>query len=597
MNFQKWLCIGAALFIANFTTVFGQTDNVGSGGAIQFDGTDDYIDFGDVYSDLELPFTISAWVKLDANNNQPGPVFASRNCDPIYTGFRLIVNNNVISMDYGDGLGGNSPAFRRGKNASVDLIAGYWNHVTVVVRGHSDMSIYLNGVDVGGSYSGNSPFTMDSSKPGFGSTAYFASNGVIYRFKGMVDDIRLWNRALAEVEIRNTMCVNLTGTESGLIGYWNFNEIAGNTVLDLSSNHFNGTFVGTPKRVRSGAAIGDVSVHLYQSNWTGQTLTLSVDDQSVTVKNVSSQCKGLQVYAVKKTPSITTGIAIPPTNELYFGVFSAQQFPASNFSLESEATCDYFTREDNSSSPWVAKGNTGTIQRRIELIQSTGVLDFSLGDDRVICDDDHYEITTGLSDNDISIEWSNGATTPSIVVTESGNYAVTARSGCREKEDKISIAFSSMPQPFTLGEDVTTCDVKSIALSVPPSSAADIQWSDGSKGSSLVAKFHGKYWVSVKNGCGEFSDTINIMKPNIPESVIPNVMTPNSDGKNEAFVVREDIGDPIVLKVFNRWGELIYQDKSYNNNWSATDVSPGVYFITLSSPCFKFYKGTLHILE
>src|SRR5688500_16794007 len=190
--------------------LYAQSDPVGSGRALSFDGIDDYIDFGDVYKDLKLPFTISGWIYLDPSNNQPAPIFSNRNCDPVYTGFRLIVNSGVISLEYGDGLGGNSPAFRRGKQANVSMLTGSWNHITAVVKNVSDIDLYLNGINVGGTFTGTSNLTMDSSKPGFGTSAYFISNGVVYRFKGMIDDIRLWNRALSEVEVRNTMCVNLT---------------------------------------------------------------------------------------------------------------------------------------------------------------------------------------------------------------------------------------------------------------------------------------------------------------------------------------------------------------------------------------------------
>ncbi|HTF17910.1 MAG TPA: LamG domain-containing protein [Chryseolinea sp.] len=192
---------------------FAQSDNVGSGGAILFDGIDDYIDFGDIYEDLEFPFTVSAWVYLDPSNTLAAPIFTNRNCDPIYTGFRLIVNKNLISLDYGDGLGGNSPAFRRGKNANVNLITGSWNHITAVVTDVANMDLYLNGVNVGSSYVGETSLPMDSSKPGFSSSAYFISNGVVYRFKGLIDDIRLWNRALSSDDVRNTMCVKLSGSE------------------------------------------------------------------------------------------------------------------------------------------------------------------------------------------------------------------------------------------------------------------------------------------------------------------------------------------------------------------------------------------------
>ena len=40
----------------------GQTDNVGSGRALRFDGVDDFVDLGNTYHDLNLPFSISAWI-------------------------------------------------------------------------------------------------------------------------------------------------------------------------------------------------------------------------------------------------------------------------------------------------------------------------------------------------------------------------------------------------------------------------------------------------------------------------------------------------------------------------------------------------------
>ncbi len=593
------VCI-VVLISSNFNVLFSQTDNVGSGGAIQFDGIDDYIDFGDIYSDLQLPFTISAWVKLDPANDQPGAVFTNRNCDPIYTGFRLIVNNNAISMDYGDGLGGNNPAFRHGKNANVDLLTGNWNHITAVVRNRYDIDLYLNGVNVGGDYSGGSDKTMDSSKPGFASTAYFKSNGIIYRFNGTVDDIRLWNRALSQSEIRDTMCVNLAGSESGLVGYWNFNETNGNTVFDLSANHFNGMIKGNPKRVRSGAPIGDQSVYLYPTSWAGQQLTLDINDQQFTVKDVSNSCKGVHIYGVKKFPSITTGITEMPEEELYFGVFTAQQFPTSTFTIEIDnvSNCGQYIRDDNSTSPWTSEGLIA-LQRRIEFIQAPrpGEIDFDLGNDKVLCDNMSYEIATGLDDSEHTFKWSNGATTPSVTVTASGKYRVQASKGCVVKEDSVTVTFMSTPQEFLLGEDVVTCDFKSVTLTVSALSLADIQWSDGSKGNTMVVNSYGKYWATIQNVCGQVSDTITFFKPVVLDSQIPNVITPNSDEKNDLFVIPGNIGEPVVLNIYNRWGELIHHAQSYQNDWSPDELSPGVYFITLRSPCLESYKGTLRVLE
>src|SRR5688572_6538815 len=95
---------------------YSQHDSVGSGRALAFDGVDDYINFGDRYSDLTFPFTISAWAYLDASGKS-APIFASRNCHPVYQGFRLIINPTNISLEYGDGFGSGNPAYRGGKFA------------------------------------------------------------------------------------------------------------------------------------------------------------------------------------------------------------------------------------------------------------------------------------------------------------------------------------------------------------------------------------------------------------------------------------------------------------------------------------------------
>ncbi len=64
-----------SLFLPSF--LYSQTDNIGSGHAISFDGIDDYIDLGNIYDDLSLPFSVSAWIYIDPETTVAGPVFVS----------------------------------------------------------------------------------------------------------------------------------------------------------------------------------------------------------------------------------------------------------------------------------------------------------------------------------------------------------------------------------------------------------------------------------------------------------------------------------------------------------------------------------------
>ena len=60
-------------------------------------------------------------------------------------------------------------------------------------------------------------------------------------YTGQIDEVRIWNYARTQTEIRRDMCRRLTGTESGLVGYWRFDECGGNTAFDSSGNGNDGT--------------------------------------------------------------------------------------------------------------------------------------------------------------------------------------------------------------------------------------------------------------------------------------------------------------------------------------------------------------------
>ncbi|MCR6637781.1 MAG: gliding motility-associated C-terminal domain-containing protein [Sporocytophaga sp.] len=86
------------------------------------------------------------------------------------------------------------------------------------------------------------------------------------------------------------------------------------------------------------------------------------------------------------------------------------------------------------------------------------------------------------------------------------------------------------------------------------------------------------------------------------ELVIPNLMTPNHDGKNETYIIRDinnyDILPGAKLEVYNRWGERVYRNSSYDNSWDAANISDGIYYYYLKTGCAKDeYKGWLHIIS
>lgn len=85
------------------------------------------------------------------------------------------------------------------------------------------------------------------------------------------------------------------------------------------------------------------------------------------------------------------------------------------------------------------------------------------------------------------------------------------------------------------------------------------------------------------------------------EIFIPNTITPNGDGRNDKFVI-PGIGrfPGSALTVYNRWGNLVYQSKDYQNQWDGNGLNEGTYFyiLQLKTPQgMREFKGWIELLR
>jgi gliding motility-associated-like protein len=121
---------------------------------------------------------------------------------------------------------------------------------------------------------------------------------------------------------------------------------------------------------------------------------------------------------------------------------------------------------------------------------------------------------------------------------------------------------------------------------------------EGATTATLETRESGVYSVKVGDGCQTgVSSTVRVRAKQC-NFVIPNVITPNNDGENDVFRITElDLYKPLSLKVYNRWGKLMYQNSNYLNDWNGDELPSGTYFIHISAPYFQPYKGWLEILR
>jgi len=87
------------------------------------------------------------------------------------------------------------------------------------------------------------------------------------------------------------------------------------------------------------------------------------------------------------------------------------------------------------------------------------------------------------------------------------------------------------------------------------------------------------------------------------ELIINNILTPNSDGKNDTWNINKiDLISSCTISIFNRWGKLVWwQENSYNNQWTGKNLNgnllpDGTYYYTIVSETQK-YSGTLILIR
>lgn len=198
--------------------------------------------------------------------------------------------------------------------------------------------------------------------------------------------------------------------------------------------------------------------------------------------------------------------------------------------------------------------------------------------------------------------WSNGASTFSLTGLPAGIYTatVTDNGNCTV----VTSVTISGPTAITAtaSDIVSACPDKAngqAAVVVNGGTPAyTIIWSNGTSGNIITDVLPNDYTVTVTdaNNCvtviGVTIPALSASDAQCDDLLIPQMVTPNGDGKNDLFVIRKIEAYPNnTLNIFNRWGSLVYSKKGYKNEWNGVanvgdgtgnSILPtGTYFIIL----------------
>ena len=105
------------------------------------------------------------------------------------------------------------------------------------------------------------------------------------------------------------------------------------------------------------------------------------------------------------------------------------------------------------------------------------------------------------------------------------------------------------------------------------------------------------YTVTVTDDCGQSVSQEITVDPQCA-IVVPNVFSPNGDGQNDVFFIEGILASKSTVRIFNRWGQVVYESSNYRNNWNGGDLPDGTYFYEVKADRDpKPYTGTVTILS
>jgi hypothetical protein len=223
--------------------VLYQRPNAGDNYALKFDGLDDFVQVPRSESlEPTEEITVELWAFLDGRQNRNARLV--RKAGAMAPGYLLAADQTgdrtmQFRIDRGKGS-----VTRAADNQTNLAHAGQWHHFAgVYSRTHAHF--YIDGIEVRKIRHVEGKIHHSSTDLYIG---HGGSPGYNEHFKGAIDEVRIWSIARSQVDIQKDMYTTLNGSESGLVGYWKFDEGKGDTVQDSSANGNHGKLGQTQRR-------------------------------------------------------------------------------------------------------------------------------------------------------------------------------------------------------------------------------------------------------------------------------------------------------------------------------------------------------------
>ena len=174
---------------------------------------------------------------------------------------------------------------------------------------------------------------------------------------------------------------------------------------------------------------------------------------------------------------------------------------------------------------------------------------------------------------DAIYNWNNGLSSePTLTVTKEGDYEVEVFfNGCVD----VQSTDVNIGGEFPLAFDALICEDQSNIIEFEQTSFIDtVIWDNGQTGFSVEVFESGYYPFTAIDvvGCEQIDSLLTIPRDDDPNIEVPNVFSPNGDGRNDVWQIQ---GDPLVyydMLVYNRWGRSVFQTNEVYGSWNGDNL-------------------------
>ena len=226
------------------------TGEVIEGTALSLDGNYSFVEIGDsdTLNDITEQITVSVWIKPTDFPNRYAPIIFKgdeRTSNFSHRSYILYLREDGKIQIASSPRGQGQSSFYT-EPGTIQL--NKWYHIAGVIDAKRDsIKLYINGIEVGNkTLKGEKSFYESRFRLRIGWT-HEEERPTQSPFIGLIDEVRIWNIARTETEIRSDMNIELNGDEQGLVAYWKFDEETEEIAPDVSVNKNDGRLIGNAK--------------------------------------------------------------------------------------------------------------------------------------------------------------------------------------------------------------------------------------------------------------------------------------------------------------------------------------------------------------